>query len=327
MTQRAARRIASAMLGLSALALSPSTAAARAHGAGGRVLQRLALDHYFITAFAEEAAMLDAGTVVKGWARTGVDVQRLARRRRRSCGRAGVPLLRHARRRVPTRTSTPPTPPSARWSRPTRTGPTRPSRSTSQVPQGGACQAGTEAVYRSFHPGADVSESNHRFLPDLTMHQKMAGVSTLEGVVMCAPLSTAQRQADAVRLLEQPTFGATDALVAHVTAVGIDAFLDEQFAASGSRYSSNKYVPAGGAATFCPTDPNPVLLPRLLLAVPAPDRLLPQCARQRRPAAPARRVRAVADLRDLGPRHQRGLRRWRATSRSSSTTRSATTKR
>ena len=47
------------------------------------------------------------------------------------------------------------------------------------------------------------------------------------------------------------------ALVAHVAAVGIPAYLDEQFAASGSRYSSNKYVPSGQAATFCPADPNP----------------------------------------------------------------------
>jgi uncharacterized protein (DUF1501 family) len=126
-----------------------------------------------------------------------------------------------------------------------------------QVPQGGNCAAGTEAVYRSFYPGGSVSQSNHRFLPDLTMHQKMAGASTLEGIVMCAPLSTAQKQADAVRLLEQATFGPNDTLVAHVGTVGVDAFLDEQFAASGSHYSSNKYVPAGGAATFCPTDPNP----------------------------------------------------------------------
>ena len=67
-------------------------------------------------------------------------------------------------------------------------------------------------MYRSFYPGASVSQSNHRFLPDLTMHQKMAGSSTLEGVVMCAPLSTAQKQADIVRLLEQSTFGPNDAL-------------------------------------------------------------------------------------------------------------------
>ena len=177
-----------------------------------------------------------------------------------------------------------------------------------EVPQGGRCAAGTEAVYRSFYPGAAVSQSNHRFLPDLTMHQKMAATSTLEGVVMCAPLSTAQKQADAVRLLEQATFGPTDALVAHVRAVGADAFLDEQFAASGSRYSSNKYVPAGGAADVLPHRSRSELRPRLLHAVPAAERVLPQRARRRRPAAPARRVRAVADLRHLGPRHQRGLR-------------------
>jgi uncharacterized protein (DUF1800 family) len=60
-----------------------------------------------------------------------------------------------------------------------------------------------------------------------------------------------------VRLLEQATFGPTETLVAHVVAVGTDQFLDEQLAAAGSSYSSSKYVPAGGAATFCPTDPDP----------------------------------------------------------------------
>src|SRR5438105_2631797 len=30
------------------------------------------LNHYFITAYPEEAAMLDAGTSIKGWTRTGV---------------------------------------------------------------------------------------------------------------------------------------------------------------------------------------------------------------------------------------------------------------
>jgi uncharacterized protein (DUF1800 family) len=63
--------------------------------------------------------------------------------------------------------------------------------------------------------------------------------------------------ADAVRLLEQSTFGPNDALVAHVMQVGTQAFLNEQYAASPSTYPVLKYVPAGQQATYCPADPDP----------------------------------------------------------------------
>ncbi len=69
--------------------------------------------------------------------------------------------------------------------------------------------------------------------------------------------SSAQAYADAVRLLEQATFGPNDALIAHVMQVGTQAFLDEQYAVPKSAYPTLKYVPAGQQATFCPTDPNP----------------------------------------------------------------------
>jgi len=70
-------------------------------------------------------------------------------------------------------------------------------------------------------------------------------------------LSPAQVYADAVRLLDQSTFGANDALIGHVVQVGTQAFLNEQYAAPKSAYPVLKYVPAGQQATFCPTDPNP----------------------------------------------------------------------
>jgi uncharacterized protein (DUF1800 family) len=98
---------------------------------------------------------------------------------------------------------------------------------------------------------------NHRYLVDMTMHEHMAPSSILEGVVMCSPLSSTQKAADAVRLLEQATFGPNDDLIAHVFAVGSQAFLDEQFAATASTYPALPYVPAGQQATFCPTDPDP----------------------------------------------------------------------
>jgi uncharacterized protein (DUF1800 family) len=250
MTQRA-----SIVASIGALALA-STASAIEPTAQAIEYYNASLNHYFITAFPEEAAMLDAGTVVKGWARTGVTFNAW---RDAADDPAAVPVCRFF--------GTPSVGPNSHFYTAdaaecalVKTNPNWTYEAIAfhiEVPLGGACNAGTEAVYRSFYPGANVSESNHRFLPDLTMHQKMASSSTLEGVVMCAPLSTAQTQADAVRLLEQATFGPNDALVAHVMAVGTSAFVDEQLAASGSRYSSTKYVPSGQAVTFCPTDPNP----------------------------------------------------------------------
>jgi uncharacterized protein (DUF1800 family) len=74
---------------------------------------------------------------------------------------------------------------------------------------------------------------------------------------MCSPLSSAQVQADAIRLLEQSTFGPNDTLLTHVQSIGTQAFLNEQFAAPASQYPAFKYVPAGQQATFCPTDPDP----------------------------------------------------------------------
>lgn len=215
-----------------------------------------ALNHYFITAFPEEAAMLDAGTLVKGWARTGATFNAW-----RDAGEdsKAVPVCRFF--------GTSGVGPNSHFYTAdanecalVKTNPNWTYEAIAfyiELPQASGCGAENEVVYRSFYPGATVSESNHRFVTDLTVHQKMATSSTLEGAVMCAPLSSVQKQADAVRLLEQSTFGPNDALVAHVLAVGTSAFLDEQLAASGSKYSSNKYVPAGAAATFCPTDPDP----------------------------------------------------------------------
>jgi uncharacterized protein (DUF1800 family) len=250
MTQRA-----SIVASIGALALA-STASAIEPTAQAIEYYNASLNHYFITAFPEEAAMLDAATVVKGWARTGVTFNAW---RDAADDPAAVPVCRFF--------GTPGVGPNSHFYTAdaaecalVKTNPNWTYEAVAfhiEEPVVGACNAGTEAVYRSFYPGANVSQSNHRFLPDLTMHQKMASSSTLEGVVMCAPLSTAQRQADAVRLLEQATFGPNDALVAHVLAVGTGAFVDEQLAASGSRYSSTKYVPSGQAVTFCPADPDP----------------------------------------------------------------------
>ena len=58
--------------------------------AGHRILQRW-LDDYFLTAFAGEAAQLDAGNVVAGWSRTGYEFKAFAASRRH--GIACVPIF------------------------------------------------------------------------------------------------------------------------------------------------------------------------------------------------------------------------------------------
>jgi len=60
---------------------------------------------------------------------------------------------------------------------------------------------------------------------------------SLEGTVMCAPLTDAEVEADIVRFLEQGTFGPTEALIAEVTQKGIPAWLDEQFALYESKFA------------------------------------------------------------------------------------------
>ena len=62
-------------------------------------------------------------------------------------------------------------------------------------------------------------------------------------------------RADATRLLEQSTFGPTDALVAHVLAVGVQGWLAEQFAAPASRYPAFPYVPPNPVA-YCAASPD-----------------------------------------------------------------------
>ncbi|MDQ6916709.1 MAG: DUF1800 family protein, partial [Pseudomonadota bacterium] len=214
------------------------------------------LNHFFITAYADEAAMLDQGIIVKGWTRTGVTWSAWAN----PAGSASaVPVCRFF--------GTPGKGPNSHFYTAdaaecalVKKNPLWSFEAVAfyiEMPTSGACKSGAAPVYRSFYPGADVSQSNHRFLPDLTMFEHMAGSSILEGLVMCSPLSSAQAQADAIRLLEQATFGPTDTLLAHVQGVGTQGFLNEQFAAPASQYPAFKYVPTGQQVTFCPTDPDP----------------------------------------------------------------------
>jgi hypothetical protein len=233
-----------------------------AHGAGAtqptaNVVEyyNASLNHYFITADPAEAAMLDQGVIVPGWTRTGETWSAWANA---GDDPTAVPVCRFF--------GTPGVGPNSHF----YTADAAECATVKQNPdwtfeaiafyidaaQGGACAAGTTPIYRSFYPGANVSQSNHRFLPDMTMFEHMAPASILEGVVMCSPLSSAQVQADSIRLLEQSTFGPNDALLAHVQSIGTQAFLNEQFAAPSTQYPTIKYVP-DGELTYCPTDPDP----------------------------------------------------------------------
>jgi uncharacterized protein (DUF1800 family) len=193
------------------------------------------LDHYFMTAAPEEAAMLDAGVLVPGWMRTGIEFKAWANP---GDGAGAVPVCRFF--------GTPGRGPNSHFytadaaeCAKVKTNPDWTFEAIAYyiaLPQGAQCAPTAQPVWRSFHPGASVAESNHRFVPDLTVHQKMAGGSILEGVVMCSPLSSEQADADAVRLLEQATFGPTPALIAQVRQQGATAFIDAQLALPATRY-------------------------------------------------------------------------------------------
>ena len=214
------------------------------------------LNLFFATADPNEAAKLDQGATGKGWNRTGVTWGAWANPGDSS---TAVPVCRFSG--VPGRV------PSSHFYTAdadecalVKEDPAWTYETVAfyiDLPRNGACKAGTTPVYQSFYPGAGASLSHQRFVPDLTMFERLAGSSILDGLVMCSPLSSAQVQADAIRLLEQSTFGPNDTLLAHVQSVGTQAFLDEQFATPASQYPAFKYVPAGAQATFCPTDTDP----------------------------------------------------------------------
>ncbi len=217
------------------------------------------LNHYFMTASALEIGILDANVVFPGWARTGVEFSAYASP---ADNPSALPVCRFF--------GTPGVGPNSHF----YTSDASECAVTKQNPDWiyetiafyipvpsvngtGSCSGVTQPVYRSFYPGGLTVNSNHRFLPDLTMHEKMAGSSLLEGVVMCSPLSSAQVAADNARFLDQATFGPNEALAAHLSSVGINGYLAEQFAAPATQYPAIQYVPAGQAATFCPLDPDP----------------------------------------------------------------------
>jgi uncharacterized protein (DUF1800 family) len=110
----------------------------------------------------------------------------------------------------------------------------------------GVCPAGTTALYRTFNNGATLANgpANHRYFSDYSFYQTYAAKGyALEGLTMCLPQTTAEKRLDVSRLLKQASFGASPAEIDRVAALGVNGWLNEQFAATASRYTPRDYVP------------------------------------------------------------------------------------
>jgi uncharacterized protein (DUF1800 family) len=129
-----------------------------------------------------------------------------------------------------------------------------------EVANGGGCSgAGTTPVYRSYNNGFLRNDSNHRFTVDATVFGKSASFGyAQEGVVMCAPLSSADIAADAVRLLRQASFGPTEAEARRVAAMGANAWIDEQLALPTTQYPNYAWMPANRPDTCVDDRTQPV---------------------------------------------------------------------
>lgn len=212
-------------------------------------------NHYFLTANPAEAAMLDAGTTVKGWTRTGGEFTVFTQP---ADGLAAVCRF----------FGTPGTGPDSHFytadAAECAKVKTLPAWTFEEiafyipVPAAGQC-GGNWPVYRSYYSD-NIADANHRFTVDLTAHVRMPARrgDVLEGVVMCAPVTDAEREADVVRFLEQATLGPTEALVAEVKAKGFEKWLDEQVPMNVTRYTQR---PHSERLVVCIDDKTPPITP------------------------------------------------------------------
>jgi len=247
------------------------------------------LRHYFLTAFADEAAALDTGAGGNGWTRTGGEF---------SVYKDAAPGLKAV----------------CRFSRTPGTGPESHIYAADAAecaalksqsawtydgiafylatPVGGQC-GNDWPVYRSYYTN-NVSDANHRFTVDLTAHVRMPKRrgDVLEGIVMCAPVADAEREADVVRFLEQATLGHTETLVQEVKAKGIAAWLDEQIPMNVTRYTAIPFFDDPGGGVCFNRDPPP-FVPETLCGSfhRVPDRVSNEFYRQARTAPDQLRLR------------------------------------
>ncbi len=221
---------------LAALPVGLLFGAGAAHAALGTAVEfyNASINHYFVTAYPEEAAALDAGTNVKGWKRTGgqfsvfTDSADGLAAVCRFFGTPGKGPNSHFYTADPAECAKVKTLPAWTYEGIAFYIP---------LPGNGNC-GGNWPVYRSYYSD-QIADANHRFTVDLTAHARMKDRrgDILEGIVMCAPVSDEEREADVVRFLEQATLGPTEALVAEVKAKGIAKWLDEQIPMNVTRHS------------------------------------------------------------------------------------------
>lgn len=113
-------------------------------------------------------------------------------------------------------------------------------------PTGKTCAAPNTALFRTFNNGAVASNgpANHRYFGDYTFYQTYAAKGyALEGLAMCLPQTTAEKRADASRLLFQATFGARPGDIDTVLAQGTNAWLNAQLNSTPTRYTEQAYWP------------------------------------------------------------------------------------
>lgn len=209
------------------------------------------INHYFVTAYPEEAAALDAGTNVKGWTRTGgqftvfTDPADGLQAVCRFFGTPNVGPNSHFYTADAAECAKVKTLPAWTFEGIAFYIPTTAT---------GDC-GGNWPVYRSYYSD-QISDANHRFTVDLTAHVRMATRrgDILEGIVMCAPVTDEEREADVVRFLEQASLGPTEALVAEVKAKGIAKWLDEQVPMNVTRYTQYPFWDPPMDNSLCKND-------------------------------------------------------------------------
>jgi uncharacterized protein (DUF1800 family) len=120
------------------------------------------------------------------------------------------------------------------------------------LPAAGQCPAGATAVYRASKAAA-ANVRTPRLTVDYTAWVNTGDGFAGDGIALCAPLSSAEVRADAVRLLRQASFGPTAAEVDRVVAMGAEAWIAQQLAAPATAYPDYPWVPAN-RATDCVDD-------------------------------------------------------------------------
>jgi uncharacterized protein (DUF1800 family) len=246
---------------LAIIAFATSTAAIATEPTGTAVEYfNTILGHYFITADPLEMASVEGGGAGPGWQRTGGEFGVF----RAPSDAAGLsPVCRFY--------GTPGVGPNSHFytADPAECESVKESIGWSYegiafyiaLPASGQCAAGTTPVFRSYNNGYARNDSNHRFTVDPTVfaHSASFGYEP-EGVAMCAPLSKADVQADAVRLLRQAAFGPTESEAARAASMGAAAWIDEQLAMPGTQYPDYAWTPTVRAAN-CVDNRTPPVTP------------------------------------------------------------------